>query len=308
MASGQETTTFSGKSFAICGFPSRRKLQLQDDIKGAGGAVVYSSNKASYLVAPKPPSEDAPVPHFVTAAKKAGVPVVGEEFVRACLSSQTLLDHEHFSAAAALAATNARAASSSLSSSHSTLRGSQSMDVDSNDEEDSTAAEFLQESTETNDSMMDIEPNDEGESGGEGDGPGTDQRQSSTKTKKVFDPSAIEANDGVSHAWRTANVFISSTFRDMHGERDWLTRRVFPELQERCNSLRVTVSPVDLRWGVTDESSQVQVPSYRRYLKVNKTKQTYFNNNVITTHTHTHRHSRSACPKSTTAAPSSSES
>jgi len=34
--------------------------------------------------------------------------------------------------------------------------------------------------------------------------------------------------------WRTARVFISSTFRDMHGERDYLTKVVFPELQDRC--------------------------------------------------------------------------
>jgi telomerase protein component 1 len=55
--------------------------------------------------------------------------------------------------------------------------------------------------------------------------------------------------------WRTARVFISSTFRDMHGERDYLTRYVFPELQDRCNKLRVHVHPVDLRWGVTEEDT-----------------------------------------------------
>lgn len=56
--------------------------------------------------------------------------------------------------------------------------------------------------------------------------------------------------------WRSARVFISSTFRDMHGERDYLTRYVFPELQERCNKLRVHITPVDLRWGVTEEETQ----------------------------------------------------
>ncbi len=34
-------------------------------------------------------------------------------------------------------------------------------------------------------------------------------------------------------AWRTARVFVSSTFRDMHAERDHLARVVFPELRER---------------------------------------------------------------------------
>eukprot|EP01114_Cavostelium_apophysatum_P006997 TRINITY_DN1864_c0_g1_i2.p1 TRINITY_DN1864_c0_g1~~TRINITY_DN1864_c0_g1_i2.p1 ORF type:complete len:1456 (+),score=157.69 TRINITY_DN1864_c0_g1_i2:62-4429(+) len=56
--------------------------------------------------------------------------------------------------------------------------------------------------------------------------------------------------------WRSARVFISSTFRDMHGERDHLTRYVIPELQERCKKLRVHVTPVDLRWGVTEEDTQ----------------------------------------------------
>ncbi|MGO9468307.1 MAG: DUF4062 domain-containing protein [Isosphaeraceae bacterium] len=33
--------------------------------------------------------------------------------------------------------------------------------------------------------------------------------------------------------WQTAKVFISSTFRDMHAERDHLIKVVFPELRER---------------------------------------------------------------------------
>lgn len=28
--------------------------------------------------------------------------------------------------------------------------------------------------------------------------------------------------------WKTVRVFISSTFRDMQAERDWLVKRVFP--------------------------------------------------------------------------------
>lgn len=34
-------------------------------------------------------------------------------------------------------------------------------------------------------------------------------------------------------AWPEARVFVSSTFLDMHGERDILTRIVFPELRVR---------------------------------------------------------------------------
>lgn len=55
---------------------------------------------------------------------------------------------------------------------------------------------------------------------------------------------------------RTARIFISSTFRDMHSERDRLVRYVFPTLDERCRKLNVRVLPLDLRWGVTEEEAE----------------------------------------------------
>lgn len=55
--------------------------------------------------------------------------------------------------------------------------------------------------------------------------------------------------------WKTVRVFISSTFRDMHGERDALTRNVFPALNQRCRARKVRVVPVDLRWGLTAEDT-----------------------------------------------------
>ncbi|XP_022100533.1 telomerase protein component 1-like [Acanthaster planci] len=58
------------------------------------------------------------------------------------------------------------------------------------------------------------------------------------------------------HRWRTARVFISSTFRDMHGERDLLTRFVFPELRARAKKRFLNVFEVDLRWGVTEEETR----------------------------------------------------
>ena len=56
--------------------------------------------------------------------------------------------------------------------------------------------------------------------------------------------------------WRTVRVFISSTFRDMHGERDLLTRFVFPELRARAHSRHIHVYEVDLRWGVTESDAR----------------------------------------------------
>jgi len=51
-------------------------------------------------------------------------------------------------------------------------------------------------------------------------------------------------------------VFISSTFRDMHAERDHLVRFVFPELRERCAGRHLHFVDVDLRWGVTGEEAE----------------------------------------------------
>ncbi len=56
--------------------------------------------------------------------------------------------------------------------------------------------------------------------------------------------------------WRTIRLFISSTFRDMHAERDHLVRFIFPELKEKCRKRRVNLIDVDLRWGVTEADAQ----------------------------------------------------
>jgi tetratricopeptide (TPR) repeat protein len=56
--------------------------------------------------------------------------------------------------------------------------------------------------------------------------------------------------------WRTIRVFISSTFRDMHAERDHLVKVVFPELRERCAERQLYLVDVDLRWGVTEEEAE----------------------------------------------------
>ena len=56
--------------------------------------------------------------------------------------------------------------------------------------------------------------------------------------------------------WRNIRVFISSTFRDMHGERDLLTRYVFPELRALYRAHCINIYEVDLRWGVTEEDTR----------------------------------------------------
>uniref|UniRef100_UPI0037E81F20 telomerase protein component 1 n=1 Tax=Semicossyphus pulcher TaxID=241346 RepID=UPI0037E81F20 len=56
--------------------------------------------------------------------------------------------------------------------------------------------------------------------------------------------------------WRGVRVFISSTFRDMHAERDILVRSVFPELRRRAAAHCLYLQEVELRWGVTEEESE----------------------------------------------------
>ncbi|XP_030016093.1 telomerase protein component 1 [Sphaeramia orbicularis] len=55
--------------------------------------------------------------------------------------------------------------------------------------------------------------------------------------------------------WRGVRVFVSSTFRDMHAERDILVRSVFPELRRRAAPHCLYLQEVELRWGVTEEES-----------------------------------------------------
>lgn len=54
---------------------------------------------------------------------------------------------------------------------------------------------------------------------------------------------------------RHIRVFISSTFRDMQAERDYLVKYIFPQLRNLCESRDATWGEVDLRWGVTDEQA-----------------------------------------------------
>jgi tetratricopeptide (TPR) repeat protein len=51
-------------------------------------------------------------------------------------------------------------------------------------------------------------------------------------------------------------VFISSTFRDMQTERDILIKKVFPHLRKVCAERGVTLTEVDLRWGINEEQAE----------------------------------------------------
>jgi len=60
----------------------------------------------------------------------------------------------------------------------------------------------------------------------------------------------MASTESSSGAWCARPVFISSTFRDMHAERDYLRSHVFPRLEEEFRARRHFLGPIDLRLGV----------------------------------------------------------
>lgn len=64
------------------------------------------------------------------------------------------------------------------------------------------------------------------------------------------------ATDSQAIANREIRVFISSTFSDMQDERNYLVKKIFPEIQRECLRRNVTFTPLDLRWGITEEESR----------------------------------------------------
>ena len=54
--------------------------------------------------------------------------------------------------------------------------------------------------------------------------------------------------------WQSRPVFLTSTFRDMHAERDWLRNHVLPVLEERLRARQHHLETIDLRWGVDTAS------------------------------------------------------
>jgi len=55
---------------------------------------------------------------------------------------------------------------------------------------------------------------------------------------------------------REIRVFISSTFSDMGSERDYLNKKIFPELRKLCQQRSVVFTEVDLQWGITEEQAK----------------------------------------------------
>lgn len=63
-------------------------------------------------------------------------------------------------------------------------------------------------------------------------------------------------HDAAPYGWKTVGLFISSTFRDFHAERDYLVKHVLPELREWCLQWKLRLLDIDLRWGVTHAQAE----------------------------------------------------
>jgi hypothetical protein len=70
---------------------------------------------------------------------------------------------------------------------------------------------------------------------------------------------ATAGSKRLAERWKEIRVFISSTFRDMHAERDHLVRFVFPRLREQLLERRIHFVDVDLRWGVTADQDAFEL-------------------------------------------------
>ncbi len=58
---------------------------------------------------------------------------------------------------------------------------------------------------------------------------------------------------------RKARVFLSSTFRDMRGEREVLATETFPALKRKFRARGLEVQEVDLRWGVNENDPTLDI-------------------------------------------------
>ena len=54
---------------------------------------------------------------------------------------------------------------------------------------------------------------------------------------------------------REIRVFLSSTFKDMERERQFLAEIVFPDIRSYCSKRNLAFTEIDLRWGITEEES-----------------------------------------------------
>ena len=67
--------------------------------------------------------------------------------------------------------------------------------------------------------------------------------------KKTSDKQAITVKPlKIRKGWKTIRIFVSSTFKDFHEEREVLVKEVFPDLRLWCEQRKLRLVECDLRW------------------------------------------------------------
>ena len=68
-------------------------------------------------------------------------------------------------------------------------------------------------------------------------------------------PPLMSSSSQSTNSWQEIRIFVSSTFKDYHCEREILVHNVFPRLRDWCEKRNLLLAEVDLRWGVPAQSS-----------------------------------------------------
>lgn len=63
--------------------------------------------------------------------------------------------------------------------------------------------------------------------------------------------------------WKVVYIFLSSTFKDMHYERDYIRNYVIPSLNDKLKEHRIIVRLIDLRWGINTSNEQEALREYK---------------------------------------------
>jgi len=68
--------------------------------------------------------------------------------------------------------------------------------------------------------------------------------------------------------WKSFSVFVSSTFKDMHAERDYLIKVIFPELEEKFEKHKIHLNIIDLRWGIDTTGIENEADREKEIIRV----------------------------------------
>jgi len=78
------------------------------------------------------------------------------------------------------------------------------------------------------------------------------------------------------YANRHIRVFISSVFKGMENEREFFRLKLLPAAQRLCKKYGVTLTFIDLRWGITEEENREQMVLHRCLEEIDKSAQSPF--------------------------------